>query len=718
MSLNINKTKIIPVLAMILVTLAFAEVTLISPPNNCYFYNPSPLFDWADVTGATQYRIQVDDTVDFASPIINATVDTSEYQNVSLLPETLYYWRVMVETPVGETSLVWQFYAQTKGPDLISPRPDTIIDDATPDFAWYELTGASLYRLVVTPSGSVTPAFDTIIADTIFTPTANLTLGDYSWFAEAQDSFGYWSEPAESWAFTIIAPPTPPVPVLIEPENLSSVSAMPVTLVWSSSEGAVIYNLVAGSLDINTPDTTYTADFPRGIITWQVRAQNEFEAWSDFSAEWTFSVLLPAWVEKESMPAGANPKKKNVKDGGSLVAVNNDIYALRGNKSRELYKYNGTAWTLPNELESMPFTYKPATTKLNKKEVGKGASLCYNGDSLLYATKGNGTNEFWAYNIYTDTWTLKSYVPATKGLKGGTSTAYLEGKVYMLVGGQKPAYMNFLSFNTANATWDTLDMAPLNTGKPYKDGSCIVLFNNEIYCLQAGANENYFSIYNIAADTWTAKEYMPLIHPNTPKKKTKVKDGATMTSDGNVIYAIKGGKVNEFWRYTPGTPGVWSGLESIPRRNVNPKYNKTSMPKTGASLACNSFGSVYLIKGNGTNEFWKYYPNQATLQERVVVNTNQSTQHNTNLIKITNDIQITPNPIINNSIVKYTVNNAGKVSIKLYHADGRLVTTLQDAHLNAGAHTCNLSTQTLAKGIYFLKLETKNGQTNTKLIVK
>ncbi|MBS4014986.1 MAG: T9SS type A sorting domain-containing protein [Candidatus Latescibacteria bacterium] len=632
MSFKNHTIKMVPILILLCGTIALAQVNLISPPNNSYFYNPMPLFNWADVTGATEYRIQVDDTVDFASPIIEEVCDVSEFQTAGHLPETLYYWRVIVETPPGETSDVWQFYAQTKGPDLIAPLADTTIYDRTPTFYWHVLTGASIYQLVVTPGGSVIPEIDTVIADTSFTPTANLPLGDYNWYAQAKDSFDYWSEPSESWALTIIAQP-------------------------------------------------YTG-----------------------------------WVEKESMPSGTNPKKKNVKDGGSLVAVGNDLYALRGNKSRELYKYNGSEWTLPNALESMPFGYKPdKPDKLNKKEVGKGASLCYDGDSLIYATKGNGTKEFWAYNVITDQWITKGYVPVTKALKGGTSIAYRNGKIYLLAGGQKPVDKNFFAYDVAAGSWDTLENATLNTGKPYKDGSCIVLLNDKIYAVQAGAKENYFLVYD--TNSWTAKELMPLTHPNTPKKKTKVKDGAAMTSDGNVIYAIKGGKVNEFWRYTPGTTGIWAGLESIPRRLVNLKYNKQSVPKTGAALACDPDGNVYLLKGNSTNEFWQYYPTAAT-KERIVVNTNQTVQNLNNNTGATLSLQVSPNPISKNAVIRYSVPNTGRVSLKLFHADGRLVKTLSQTILNAGTYQFNLSSHALAKGVYFLKLETIHENTSTKLIVE
>lgn len=631
-------TKYIKILSLIcfcVISFSWAEVTLLSPPNNCFFFNPSPLFDWQDVSGATEYCLQVDDTITFASPIINVTSSVSQYQYEGFLPETLYYWRVFVQTPAGETSDVWQLHIQTKGPDLIAPPADAVISDRTPTFCWYLLAGASSYQLTVTPSGSVTPVIDITTTDTTYTPTENLSLGDYGWQVVAEDSFDNLSEPSETWFFTISAPP------------------------------------------------------------------------------------FNGWQELESIPSYPLSKKKKVKDGGSLVGVGNTIYALRGNKSKEFYKYSGN-WSLPNELESMPFGVKPDNpTKINKKEVGKGAALCYNGDSLIYATKGNGTKEFWLYNINRDNWSFLGFVPIMKALKGGTSLAYQAGKVYLLAGGQKPVDKNFFAYNPSNGKWDTLENAPLNSGKPYKDGSCLVLLNNYLYALQAGANENYFSRYDFSSQSWSAKKLMPLTHPATPKKKTKIKDGAAMCSDGIVIYAIKGGKINEFWQYTPAD--TWIGLETIPhRQSPNPKYNKQSVPKTGAALACDNNGYVYLLKGNGTAEFWQYIPNQSINATIRLSNPNiQGGKTNSTNSQI-KTLTISPNPFNKQTIISYAVNKEGMIALKLFDINGNLIKILTDKYHQVGNYSLVLENQNckLAQGVYFLTIQSENEVSNQKLIVK
>jgi hypothetical protein len=45
------------------------------------------------------------------------------------------------------------------------------------------------------------------------------------------------------------------------------------------------------------------------------------------------------------------------------------------------------------------------------------------------------------------------------------------------------------------------------------------------------------------------------------------KDGAAIPSDGNIIYIIKGGGKQDFWKYVPGTPGNWIPLDIIPKLN-------------------------------------------------------------------------------------------------------------------------------------------------------
>ncbi|MBN2538215.1 S8 family serine peptidase, partial [candidate division WOR-3 bacterium] len=100
------------------------------------------------------------------------------------------------------------------------------------------------------------------------------------------------------------------------------------------------------------------------------------------------------WVEVARMPAGA----KQVKDGGWLAIDEGSqlIYATRGNKTPDFFAYDARedTWTT---LASIP-------DGIEGKPPRKGSRGIADGNGFLYATKGNNTFGFWKYDIQNDTW--------------------------------------------------------------------------------------------------------------------------------------------------------------------------------------------------------------------------------------------------------------------------------------------------------------------------
>ncbi|MEO0083122.1 MAG: CARDB domain-containing protein, partial [candidate division WOR-3 bacterium] len=125
------------------------------------------------------------------------------------------------------------------------------------------------------------------------------------------------------------------------------------------------------------------------------------------------------WTQKEPVTMNLVPAvEKVIKDGGALVGVGDDyLYAFIGTKTNVFRKYTIGSKSGWETVESLPFgfKYKPETgvdtTARNKKFVGKGAALCYDGVSKIYATRGNGTWDFWVYDINNPGWTLLKHVP-------------------------------------------------------------------------------------------------------------------------------------------------------------------------------------------------------------------------------------------------------------------------------------------------------------------
>jgi len=125
------------------------------------------------------------------------------------------------------------------------------------------------------------------------------------------------------------------------------------------------------------------------------------------------------------------PKNKTCKDGTALAYDGVQyLYALKG-KTSEFYAYNvmNNTWLTLNVLPNSSQTHK-------KKTSGDGAALAF-ASGMLYAFKGNNTNEFWCWNPATDTWTeVDSLLSGAKKkkVKGGGSLVAVNGKVYALRG--------------------------------------------------------------------------------------------------------------------------------------------------------------------------------------------------------------------------------------------------------------------------------------------
>ena len=109
-------------------TLAICSVpavpNLSSPADGSSTFDTTPTFRWDSVSGATSYRIQVDDDPGFSSPVISRTMTlTSHTPGADLVPDT-YYWRVRASNACGEGSWssAWEFTISVPSPSSLEPR--------------------------------------------------------------------------------------------------------------------------------------------------------------------------------------------------------------------------------------------------------------------------------------------------------------------------------------------------------------------------------------------------------------------------------------------------------------------------------------------------------------------------------------------------------------------------------------------------------------------
>jgi hypothetical protein len=166
--------------------------------------------------------------------------------------------------------------------------------------------------------------------------------------------------------------------------------------------------------------------------------------------------------------------------------------------------------------------------------------------------------------------------------------------------------------------WSRKADVPTGSGtKKVKDGGCLA-YNQEppdsIHYMYAfkGNNTLEFYKYNTVPNVWTTPLAIPLLDKLNQKKK--VKKGAVLVGDISedsiwcVLYGAKGNNTLQWWQYNPMS-NAWVEKASVP--------GGTKLK--GGSSACvmdrdipgvNEPDSVwvYLLKGSGTNEFYRYNP--------------------------------------------------------------------------------------------------------------
>ena len=129
-------------------TAAPTAPTLLSPANGATNQRVDTVqVSWTAVTGATAYRLQVATENTFASPTINQVFTGTVVNVFNNTPNTQYFWRVRVETPIAGTyASAFSFTTGSSGGGTggtvsINANPRTIEFPANPVARDYKLVG-------------------------------------------------------------------------------------------------------------------------------------------------------------------------------------------------------------------------------------------------------------------------------------------------------------------------------------------------------------------------------------------------------------------------------------------------------------------------------------------------------------------------------------------------------------------------------------------------
>lgn len=299
------------------------------------------------------------------------------------------------------------------------------------------------------------------------------------------------------------------------------------------------------------------------------------------------SVSSLRWRALLSIPPG--PHNKPVRAGGSMVATSSRLFAFKGGGSNEFWEYDPVSCSW-RERTALPDGER-------RRKIRNGAALCWDGSYRIYALKGNNTREFWCYYIPDDTWLPLPALPEfTSGVRFGSGLTYVPhrdtGKLFCLKGSNTN---EFLVYWVQQREWHARRPVPRGLcDQPVKSGSAITGLGKRIFVLKGATNEFYEYITD--RDSWRTCATLPLTAAGIMKK---CRSGTALTSDHlRYIFAFKGGKTNEFWRYD-AVLDSWERLQDIP---LGTRWRRVG---AGGALAFLN-GRIYAFKGGGTREFWCY----------------------------------------------------------------------------------------------------------------
>jgi hypothetical protein len=200
-------------------TIVNSTVTLNSPVNNAFTKDNTPTVSWEAIGAAVEYRLQIDDNSNFASPIVDLTMTATSYTPTSALGDAKYYWRVRARNAAGN----WGGWCTRRAvtvdttpptrPTLLFPVNGATTTDSTPALKWKAVSGATKYRLQVDDNSNfASPIIDRNQTSTSYTSSTALSDRKYYWRVRAQDKAGNWSAWSTRWSFIVnavpIAPPT------------------------------------------------------------------------------------------------------------------------------------------------------------------------------------------------------------------------------------------------------------------------------------------------------------------------------------------------------------------------------------------------------------------------------------------------------------------------------------------------------------------------------
>ena len=271
------------------------------------------------------------------------------------------------------------------------------------------------------------------------------------------------------------------------------------------------------------------------------------------------AVHAQRWTAASPVPT--LPSGRQVDDGSWLETARTPdglmVFAAKGNRTQDFYRYDPVmdSWTgralVPLGIEN--------------KALDQGARAVWDGANSLYMTKGNNSLGFYRFDIAGDSWFQLPDVPLGSDsllVRGGSDVVFLRKDsipyVYLLKGEAG----EFYRINLNTTSWEALPHAPGGSQPEWFDGSWLEYDGGlRIYAHKARADE--FWAFDVSRNEWESRPLsgMPLIgRRGVPIPSSH---GGSAVWYNGAAYALKGNNTPELWRYHPAADS-WAELDLSP----------------------------------------------------------------------------------------------------------------------------------------------------------
>ena len=288
---------------------------------------------------------------------------------------------------------------------------------------------------------------------------------------------------------------------------------------------------------------------------------------------------------------------------------------------------------------------------------------------------------------------------------------------------------------TYDTAWNEANCSSVDTTITTVDSAGVIVSVDTTIDTNTYVGDYVFAGVRSADGTWSTE----ILNPMTFERVCDTTVDTTVNADGDTIITTEedyyglpcwgfawyvslgvddAGHAVVYWIDSP-PPDGWDGWYSLCRSYY--EDGVWSSPEVTISGVVSSFSVAERIVGNVgyvayvTNEFYVYF--FADTLPYSGVNVGREVDGDNWFV-----LRCSPNPMMDNAVVSFTLPYACDVGLKVYDASGRCVRTLMKDSFSAGTHTVrwdarNNFGELMPSGVYFVRMSTHRGVWSRKVVL-